>query len=194
MDEEPVTRSRFTFISIAHHEAAHAVAHAVLRIAGDVTGVSIDPEEVPDQDALGVSWHREPLSPVCGNAIDHAAIRARVVCLLAGPLAEERWTGREKSGCGDDVERAFELLASAYLDTAETLGHAALRESDPETAGREEGGRAIKGVRGRFVECMGEAEALVGERWEVIGAVARRLARRKRLSGDEVRTIVEASR
>ena len=186
-------RRRTTQIASAHHEAGHAVARVLLGIAGDVDFASIHPDDF-GTDALGIVCGRPWIPPTCGHAVDHEAVRARVVVLLSGPAAESRYTSRDKTGCGGDVEQSFATLAAAYLDTAETVAHAALRESEPLDFGKRALASALADVVRRFEECNAHAQALVEANWPVIEAVACQLARRKRLTGAEVRAIVERAR
>lgn len=151
---------------------------------------------------------------VRGRVVDPEALEHKLVVLLAGkaaefiaegepPKATKRQQARAIKASGewdgsDDETRAFKLLVAAERpDLGEELkrAKAALNAgvSADEIARRLRAeDRFSPAVWERFERARREAHDLVVEKWAHVVAVADRLIAKKRLSGDEVREIIEA--
>lgn len=153
--------------ALAYHEAGHAVAATVLSpLTRPVVSVSI----VHEPGFHGYTLYHSFDDLIDRGEIDTTAehfpetIRAEVIVLRAGPAAEFMGSGEthHTGNAGDFIDAA--TLVDRYLDN-----------EDPE----------------EFVKSLeGEADHLVAEHRDVIGAVASALLEEGTLEGDKVREIV----
>ncbi len=187
--------------STARHEAAHGVACFFRPESGKTMRVSLDPKETEPGD---LGFHRRgrtvgPISPI-GGLVDWPALRAECVVLLAGIEADlhgvpeaERTTWL--TGSGSDLEKAFDLVADALRGELQSdmKAEAAAGVAPDAVADvtRRLGDAHMARIGPLMLKLWGEARALVDAKWEHVEAVAAALLKRKTLSGDEVREIIE---
>lgn len=124
--------------STAIHEAAHAVAHHFLPLAGRTTRVTIDPDDLaehnaakvqhPINEAAGLHSPSRVIRPIVGRSVDREQLRHVLLCLLAGRAAGWVFAGESSREAkrdrqaeedlkhadgGDDYSRALNLLFDA---------------------------------------------------------------------------------
>lgn len=147
---------------IAFHEAGHAVVGHLL--GQRVTQLQISGDAHP----VGVCHlQRFPAAPNPESPAGRAAAGERILCLIAGLLAEGRAAGRD----GWDE-------ASGELDEAVRL---ALRL----TGDCEQALALLQRARG-------QAEKLLDGSWPLVVALAEALEQRRRLTADEVAEVMDA--
>ncbi|MBM0205274.1 AAA family ATPase [Micromonospora sp. STR1s_5] len=180
----PDSRSPEALLHSATHEAAHSVLSEVLR-PQSLRSVSV----VQDGTNGGLTRTK----PNDGGSLTRADLECLVVVGLAGRCVDDL-DGAATTGAGDgpgsDLEIATKLVASIHASYG--LGGALLYRGDPDRAVSSlayDADRRRK-VEGDLVRLHARAAMLVRENRAVIDAVARCLAQRRLLSGDEVRSII----
>jgi hypothetical protein len=163
--------SEFDWATLAHHEAGHAVAAVVRGRA--LLRVSIVPSE--SSGFGGVSFYRSFLDQIDPDSFvptrrQRAIIEDQVVISLAGPTAEELFTGercRTDDGDGLPAYELIELLRLGSLDEERKY----FRFMDIARGLVSEHWPAIQGFAELLLECR-----------EVTGAYATELIRREILA------------
>jgi ATP-dependent Zn protease len=171
------------------------VAQHFLRIAGVNRGVTIRKEDVGD-DAAGLAYHGRTIPSVRGRSVDHEAVRAECVMLLAGGEAEMHMRGDEMTGATRDYEKADELLHRAVFDAEReavlrAIPAEELASRTPADLAAEYGSPVTDRWHALLDELRAEARALIEEKWPCVEAVAKELYRKKSLDGDRVTEIIE---
>jgi ATP-dependent Zn protease len=100
------------------------------------------------------------------------------------------------TGSGNDLKRTFDLVAGALRGELEFDMKAEAAAGVAPDAVKDVTRRLADAHMARIgplmLELWGEARALVDEKWPHIEAVAKALLKRERLSGDEVRELIES--
>ena len=149
----------------AYHEAGHAVAAFVLR--RPIRTASIEPAE----GSLGRVEHHPPgkwFQPDAGvDTRTRNLVKRHIVGHLAGPLAEERFTGsHNETGATSDHHHAVDL-ASYLVDDDERLQI------------------LVDDLSSRAAELLARTDV-----WRAVEAVAEELVRDRLLAGREVRAVI----
>lgn len=151
----------------AHHEAGHAV---MAELCGQhVTAVEIVGDDDRSGSVRSLRFRPDPLE-VVDPSLPTAHLERRLLCLLAGPVAEEMAGGRD-----DWAERG-----GPELDDAVRLAMKIARDCER--------------VLPYLEEARSHVETLLEQHWESVERVAVELMARGRLGGDEVRRVLEARR
>lgn len=163
-------RERRSLEATAYHEAGHAVAS--LALGRGVRRVSIVPDLAAGTLGLATNHGLPSFRPdVRDDAPTQAKAEREILILLAGPAAEERFTGRRNraGAAGDHAAAAAALALSLCGDEDEASAFLAWLV-----------------IRGRnLIAAPGQ--------WIRVAALARALVDRRELSGAEVRRVcVEA--
>lgn len=147
----------------AYHEAGHAVmAHLVGQI---VTAVEIVGDEEHSGSVCSLRFGGQPTS---GESLAEArTLETRILCLVAGGAAEDILTGerrpRESDGDLDEAARLALRLVEEWHQVVPMLD-----------------------------EARDGAVDVLRNHWEAVEALALRLLVHRRLSGEEVRRLIEA--
>jgi hypothetical protein len=157
-------------LSIAYHEAGHAVAARLVKPPVMVKYVTIIPDEhnlghCKGGDRLPKNFKPDSeVSPLTRNRIE-----AQVIYYLAGYVAEEKFMGRKPRGCKPDIQTALNL--ACYV------------------AG---GGKPLEAY---FAWLWAQTEALFQNPffWKCVEAVAEKLAIERKLSGAKVEHIMRVT-
>jgi len=149
----------------AHHEAGHAV---MAELCGQhVTAVEI----VGDDDRTGsvrsLRFRPDPLE-VVDPSLPTAHLERRLLCLLAGPVAEEMAGGRHDwaDRGGPELDEAVRMAMKIVRDCQRVLPY--------------------------LEEARSHVETVLEQHWEIVERVAAELMVRGRIGGDEVRRALEA--
>jgi hypothetical protein len=153
--------------STAYHEAGHAIARFAL--GRRIDRVSI----LPDADSLGHVRGQVLPSHLFAKGGDISdvptkTVEDQIVILLAGPLAEKRFTGRwNRVGASSDYEGASTVAVSTHGDDD------------------------VRDAFIRYLEAVGKA--LIDVHWYLVEALAAALLERETLSGVQVHRVIRAA-
>jgi ATP-dependent Zn protease len=158
-----------TIDAVAHHEAGHAVAAAVLGVPFDYATIQGNREK----NTLGHTMFAPPpitmrggdqWSEILDELTEDRDSRSRIICALVGRRAEEKFLGAKvESGFAGDYRIVLRLFRCMGV--------------------RNQDGRLYR-------ELDGEATRLVATHWPEVTAVAKGLMDKERLSANEVKGIV----
>ncbi len=165
--------------SIAYHEAGHAVAAVVLKRG--VRNVTIRPRN----DYAGRLLQRTGVT----ETSSHKALRKDLIITAAGPVAQARMskcsTMRVLGGVRASGDReAIENMLNA-------LGEFTLTQEYYAPLGKE---ISVQDMTAGTRRAISEARSLLREHWPAVERVAKALLKHGRLTGTEVRALVQASR
>jgi hypothetical protein len=179
----PETRPAALVARIARHEAAHAVVGHWLG-AQTVDSVSLS---TPGADGAA-RFAADPATP-----LTRAALEAMVVTALAGRANDES-DGAADAGSVSDLAKSTTLLAGLHrsFGLGDTLIVVGGPEDMSDTLRFDPALRAT--VEADLQRLYAEAQRLVAEHGPAIDLVAAALARRRFLSGDEVRALIRLAR
>jgi cell division protease FtsH len=191
--ERPLLMSQQDRERIAYHEGGHAILGLVIPGADPVHRVTI----VPRGQALGVTYQR-PESDRYNYPEPY--LRARIIGMLGGRVAEELVYGTKTTGAESDFEQATNLANSMVTrwGMSETLGmvHLAEREnpylgaigqSRDVKAFSEETARTIDSEVRRIInECHQEAHRCLNAHRNQLNALAKSLLERETLDEEEI--------
>ncbi|MBX3364642.1 MAG: ATP-dependent zinc metalloprotease FtsH [Phycisphaeraceae bacterium] len=177
---------------VAFHEAGHAVLQAMLPDGDPLHKVTVIPRgdaggatfSLPEKDRLGYSlkWLRATMISMCG-----------------GRIAEERAMGDVSSGAVGDIAQVTNIARMMVLEwgMSDKLGFVRYAGSDtremyvPDREYSEDTARLIDQEVRRIVdEAYTEAERLLTENWEKVVTVAEALLRHETLSREEVEKLL----
>jgi len=151
----------------AHHEAGHAV---MAELCGQhVTAVEIVGDDDRSGSVESLRFRPDPLE-VVDPTLPTAHLERRILCLLAGPVAESLAGGRD-----DWAEQGSEELHEAVRLAMKVV-------------------RDCHRVLPYLEEACTHVEALLEQHWDAVERVAERLLDRGSLGGDEVRRVLEGRR
>jgi cell division protease FtsH len=191
--ERPLLMSQQDRERIAYHESGHAILGLVMPGADPVHRVTI----VPRGQALGVTYQR-PESERYNYPESY--LRARIIGMLGGRVAEELIYGTKTTGAENDIEQATNLARAMVTrwGMSEKLGMVQLAErQNPYLAGfgglnelqgvSEETSRVIdEEVRRIISECQEEARRRLTEHREQLDALAHALLEKETLDEQEI--------
>jgi ATP-dependent Zn protease len=161
------TRSGHERRLTAHHEAGHAV---MAELCGEhVTAVEIVGDDDRSGSVRSLRFPPDPVDVVDPN-LPTAHIERRLLCLLAGPVAEEMAGGRDDwaERGGVELDEAVRLALKVVHDCHRVLPY--------------------------LEEARTHVETLLAQHWDAVERVAEALVERGSLGGDEVRRVLEARR
>ncbi len=161
---------------LAAHEAGRAVAAALLPDHPDNEGGA---SLVPRDPVVEAALVRPPVEE--RRVLDEAALRARLVELVAGRVAEHILLGGPTTAARESLARARDLAAAMVFDLGMGPARAAERHDS-------QAGDAI--VARLLAEAEARAREMLVPRRAVIEEVARRLAERERVSPGDLLRIV----
>lgn len=151
----------------AHHEAGHAV---MAELCGQhVTAVEIVGDDDRSGSVRSLRFRPDPLEVVDPN-LPTAHIERRLLCLLAGPVAESMAGGRDDwaERDGPELDEAVRLAMKIVRDCERVLPY--------------------------LEQAHSHVEMLLEQNWEAVERVAAGLMERGVLGGHEVRRVLEARR
>jgi cell division protease FtsH len=173
---------------ICIHEAAHAVASLVVP-SGVLKRCTVG--------GSGGSAGRTLLQWETDDLMTRDSIERRAIVMLAGRTAERILIGDATLGCGGDDEsdlaQVTQVIATLHASTGlgDTLAYVA---SYQEALNAVRGDREIRSKVEQHLQILqARTEEIVRRHRDAIVAVADRLRTRRRLSGEEIRRIVDAT-
>jgi cell division protease FtsH len=172
---------------LAYHEAGHAVTYAAQSELGEIRKVTISPRGGAGGFMASLSKEEMFLS--------RERMIAQLVVAFGGRVAEKRVTGTLSSGASNDLKQATEMAKQMVLDLGMGgteyvawgsdqgpvfLGGEISRRKDfsEETARRLE-----ERVEGILRDAYERAEAMIGEHWHAVDAVAAALLKVETIDG-----------
>jgi cell division protease FtsH len=180
---------------LAFHEAGHAVAFAAQSELGEIRKVTISPRG-------GAGGFMAPLAKE-ELFFSRERFVAQLVVTFGGRVAEKRITGTLSSGASSDLKQATEMAKQMVLDLGMGgteyvawgsdqgpvfLGGEISRRKDFS----EETARALEEkVEGILRDAYERAQALLGEHWHAVEAVAAALLKLETIDGKLVRRAYE---
>ncbi|GJD42349.1 ATP-dependent zinc metalloprotease FtsH [Methylobacterium cerastii] len=178
------TRTPAEVRAIATHEAAHCVCAARLHVAS-MTSVTIADRRSSEGAARGIMTPRAFLTKTQLENVAVVALAGRAMDALVGAPHTGAGGGR-----GSDLDRATGIVVSLHTEFG--LGdHLAYRGGNAEDAMRTDPALR-RTVEADLLRLYAQATDLVRENRGVIEVLANRLVEARVLSGDEIRTIIEA--
>lgn len=165
---------------IAYHEAGHAVIAEILT-PGSVNLVSVSGQR---SDMGGVCSYTRPE----GYFSSKEKMEDRVTLLLGGKAATETLFGITDTGANSDIHRAFNIVERFADDYCSYGFDAWIQKSD--TCDRIKENRDMR-MAMDMERLFQRAKKILTENRTFLQAVAERLAEKKILTGNEVRTIRE---
>jgi cell division protease FtsH len=178
---------------IAYHEGGHAILGLVVPGADPVHRVSI----VPRGMALGVTYQRPEADRY---NYPEGYLRARIIGILGGRVAEELVYGTKTTGAENDIEQATELARNMVTrwGMSDTLGMVQLAPRENPFLGAmpgyvdrppvsEETSRTIDAEVRRIIhECHDQATQLLTKHRPQLDALAKALLARETLDDDDI--------
>ncbi|MES3025548.1 MAG: ATP-dependent zinc metalloprotease FtsH [Pseudomonadota bacterium] len=191
--ERPILLSEADRERIAYHESGHAILGLVVAGADPVHRVTI----VPRAHALGVTYQR-PQTDRYNYPEDY--LRARIIGMLGGRVAEEIVYGTRTTGAENDIEQATELARNMVgrWGMSEELGMVQLAPRQNPYLGNgagfggekpfsEETARRIDLEVHRIInDCYDEAVRLLSKHRKALDALVRALLERETLDEKEI--------
>ena len=191
--ERPLLLSREDRERIAYHESGHAILGLLVPGADPVHRVSI----VPRGQALGVTYQRPPTDRY---NYPEAYLRARIVGMLGGRVAEEIVYGTRTTGAESDIEQVTSLARNMVTrwGMSDALGMVQLApRPNPYLGGlaafggekniSEETAHLVDTEVHRIInECHDEAKRLLGVHRKALDALVQALLARETLGEDEI--------
>jgi cell division protease FtsH len=198
--ERPLLMSQQDRERIAYHEGGHAILGLVVPGADPVHRVTI----VPRGQALGVTYQR-PESDRYNYPEPY--LRARIIGMLGGRVAEELVYGTKTTGAENDIEQATELARAMVTrwGMSEKLGMVQLAERpNPYLAGlgglnevrgiSEDTARTIDAEVHRIIaECHDEARQRLSDHREQLDVLAKALLEKETLDEQEILNVTGLS-
>ena len=178
---------------IAHHESGHAILGLVAPGADPVHRVTI----VPRGQALGVTYQRPPTDRY---HYPEAYLRARIIGMLGGRVAEEIVYGTKTTGAENDIEQATSLARNMVTrwGMSEALGMVQLApHQNPYLGGNQGfiGDKPFSEHTARLIDaevlrilkdCHAEAMALLTRYRKELDALVKALLERETLDEQEI--------
>ena len=180
----------------AYHEAGHALVAAVLPNSDPLHKVTI----IPRGMALGITMQL-PESDKLSQSKDY--LEARLAILMAGRIAEEKFTHEITTGAGNDIERATDMARKMVCEWG-------MSDLGPMSFGKKEEqiflGREIAQHRDyseetailideqvkKFIDAgYQRAKQIIEERADALVRIAEALLEREVLEGGEVAQLIE---
>ncbi len=179
-------------VTIAYHEAGHAVVQVMLEHADPIEKVTI----VPRGRALGGTFAL-PEKDRYNLGRKYLDATMRVAC--AGRISEAEQSGDISSGAADDIKRVTAMARKMVLEwgMSETLGFVQYvdEEEAPSRISMQERSERIaaeadEAVRRTVGEAYHEAEQIIQQNWDAVVALAEALLEKESLLADEVHRLV----
>ncbi len=191
--ERPLLLSREDRERIAYHESGHAILGLVVPGADPVHRVTI----VPRGQALGVTYQRPDADRY---NYPEEYLRARIVGMLGGRVAEEIVYGTRTTGAENDIQQATQLARNMVTrwGMSEKLGMVQLAPPESRYLGGvggypgpkpfgEETARLIDSEVHRIIgECHQQAKRLLGQHRRALDALVAALLERETLDEREI--------
>jgi cell division protease FtsH len=184
---------------VSFHESGHAIVAETVVHGDPVHKVSIIPRGVA---ALGYTQQRPTEDRYL---MTRAELQDRLVVLLGGRVAEELVFGDISTGAQNDLQRATDIARAMVTEygMSDALGLVTFEHTRqplfiPGTAAQrntysEEKAAQIDGEIARFIsEAHQRARKILGDRRSVLDALARLLAEKESVQGDELRQMLSA--
>lgn len=179
-------------MATAYHEAGHAVLQAAIEDADPLHKVTI----IPRGQSLGATFSL-PEKDRMGYGLRW--IKASMIVLCGGRIAEQRFTGDITSGAAMDISMATRYARVMILEwgMSKKLGFVRYAPSDtrefyqPDKDYSNETATLIDDEIKRTVdEAYAQAERLLAERWDQVVRVAEALLKYETLTADEVHQLL----
>ena len=180
----------------AYHEAGHALVAAILPNSDPVHKVTI----IPRGMALGITMQL-PENDKLSHSKDY--LESRLAILMAGCIAEEKFTHQVTTGAGNDIERATELARKMVCEWGmSSLGPMSFgkkeekiflgREIAQHRDYREETAIRIDEQVRKFIDdSYNRARQVIEERADALVRIAEALLEREVLDGSEVFLLID---
>ena len=180
----------------AYHEAGHALVAAVLPNADPLHKVTI----IPRGMALGVTMQL-PEADKLSHSKDY--LESRLAILMAGRIAEEKFTHQVTTGAGNDIEHATELARKMVCEWGmSSLGPLSFGKKEEQIfLGREIAQhrdyseetaiRIDEQVRKFIDDSYNRARQVIEDRADALIRIAEALLEREVLEGAEVQLLIE---
>ncbi|MGA3023704.1 MAG: ATP-dependent zinc metalloprotease FtsH [Bryobacteraceae bacterium] len=180
----------------AYHEAGHALVAAILPNSDPVHKVTI----IPRGMALGITMQL-PENDKLSHSKDY--LESRLAILMAGRIAEEKFTHQVTTGAGNDIERATELARKMVCEWGMSdLGPMSFGKKEEQIfLGREIAQhrdyseetaiRIDEQVRKFIDDSYSRARQVIEERAEALVRIAEALLEREVLDGAEVFLLID---
>ncbi len=176
----------------AYHEAGHAILQAALEDADPLHKVTI----IPRGQSLGATFSL-PEKDRTGYGLRY--VKASMVVLCGGRIAEQRYTGDVTSGAAMDIQMATRFARTMILQwgMSKKLGFVRYAASDsnefyqPDKDYSDETARIIDDeIKAVVDEAYAQAEQILTERWDQVVAVAEALLKHETLTAEEVFALI----
>ncbi len=180
----------------AYHEAGHAILQAALEDADPLHKVTI----IPRGQSLGATFSL-PEKDRTGYGLRY--VKATMVVLCGGRIAEQRFTGDVTSGAAMDIQMATRFARTMILEwgMSKKLGFVRYAPSDSSEFFQadkdysDETARVIDDeIKGVVDEAYQQAEQLLVARWDQVVRVAEALLKFETLTADEVFTLIRGEK
>jgi cell division protease FtsH len=180
----------------AYHEAGHALVAAILPNSDPLHKVTI----IPRGMALGITMQL-PENDKLSHSKDY--LESRLAILMAGRIAEEKFTHQVTTGAGNDIERATELARKMVCEWGmSSLGPMSFGKKEEQIfLGREIAQhrdyseetaiRIDEQVRKFIDDSYNRARQVIEERSEALVRIAEALLEREVLDGAEVFLLID---
>ncbi|HLD20729.1 MAG TPA: ATP-dependent metallopeptidase FtsH/Yme1/Tma family protein [Patescibacteria group bacterium] len=174
-------------MTVAAHEAGHAIVRSALGGHARVTRISIIPTSL---GALGYNLNT-PEEEADALLRTSDEILHDVMCLLGGRAAEEVMNGKISTGASDDLRRANRILYEfvTVYGLSKALAHRALHEE--ETHWSEHTAQQVDEEIVRLLgECYAQAKAIIEHNKSLVGQLAGELLSEEELSGPSLSSLL----
>jgi len=180
----------------AYHEAGHAILQVELEDADPLHKVTI----IPRGQSLGATFSL-PEKDRTGYGLRY--VKASMIVLCGGRIAEQRFTGDVTSGAAMDISMVTRYARTMILEwgMSKKLGFVRYSPSDskefyqPDKDYSDETARVIDDeIKAVVDEAYAQAEQLLAEKWEQVVRVAEALLKYETLTADEVFTLIRGEK